>query len=74
MAILAIAWAVLGLMKLWTDRRRHRNEMDLMEAYTAEMRKLAAEARASACPECRQPHGKHKLSCNRGRVMPENLH
>ena len=45
LAILAIVWAVLGLLKLWTDRWQHRTEMDLMEAYSAEMQKLAAEAR-----------------------------
>ena len=45
LAILAIAWGVLGLLKLWTDRRRHRTEMDLMDAYAAELQKLAAESR-----------------------------
>ena len=45
LAILAIVWAVLGLLKLWTNQRRHRTEMDLMDAYAAELQKLAAESR-----------------------------
>lgn len=45
-AILAIIWAVMGLISLWEKSRRHRREMDLYEAQTAYMQKLAAEARA----------------------------
>ena len=45
LAIFAIAWAVVGLLKLWTNARSHRIEMDLMDEWTKEMQTLAAEAR-----------------------------